>query len=67
MPPLAGNYLRKEITKANRPQTDQKLTKLIDHFADINEYEHLGSIEMEEKGIVPKAVQSPRHTNTGHS
>ena len=48
-PILAEDYLRKETFKANRPQADDKLNELIDHFAILNQHEHLSNIEVEGK------------------
>ena len=42
----AEEYLRKEMTKANRPQTDNEL---IGHVALLNQQEHLNSMGMDEK------------------
>ena len=40
-------YLRKEISKNNRLQTDNKINEFIDCFAVLNQYEHLSNIETE--------------------
>ena len=44
---LAEDDLRREMLKVNRPQTNDKLNKLIDHFAIQNQYEHLSNMGTE--------------------
>ena len=44
------DYLRK-MSKANRPQTNDKLNKLIDHFALLNQHEHLCNMGTEGEDI----------------
>ena len=62
---ISAEYcLRKEMSKTNRPQADDKL---IDHFAQINKHEQLHNTEMEERDTVPKTMQPPRHLNIEHS
>ena len=46
-----------------RPQADNKLNELIDHFVLLNQYEHLNKLAMEGKGIIPKATQPQKHRN----
>ena len=52
--------LRKELSKAGRPQMNDKLNKLIDCSTLLNKDEHFNNLEMEGEDIIPKAV----HTKT---
>ena len=53
------DYLRKEISKANTPQVDAKLNKLIDYFAPIKRHQHLQNTGREVKDKVSKTLHSP--------
>ena len=44
-PNILEAYLRKEMSKANRPQTDNKVNKLIDQFALLKQHEHITNME----------------------
>ena len=57
------HYDKNEMSKANRPQTGNKL---IDKFAQINKHEQLHNTEMEEKETAPETMQSVKHTNIEH-
>ena len=46
-PISAEDYLRKEMSKANLPQTDDKLNELIDCFALQIQHEHFNNLQME--------------------
>ena len=46
-PVSAEDYLRKEISKNNRLQTDDKLYELLDCFALLNQHGHLSNMETE--------------------
>ena len=50
------DYLKREMSKANIPQEDDKLNELIDK----NKHEYLHKTEMEEKEIVPKKMQTQK-------
>ena len=54
------------MSKANRPQADDKLSKLIDHFASLNQNEHLINLEIEGKGIMLNITYPPKHIITDH-
>ena len=54
------DYLRKEMSNANR-------CKPIHCFAQINMDDECHNMEMEEKGIIPKTMQPPRHVSIEHS
>ena len=41
------NYVRNEMMKVNKCQTDNRLDELIDRFAKTHNSEHLNNIEME--------------------
>ena len=43
------DYLWKEMLKANRPQAHDKLSKVIHHFALLNQQNHLNNLKMEAK------------------
>ena len=49
--PILADYLRKEMSKDNRPQTDDNLNELTDHLAVLNQHEHSSNIGMEEECI----------------
>ena len=66
-PTAAKDYLRKEISKANRPQIDNLLNELIDYFSQINKQKHLKNMAKQVKDMVPKTMKSQRHTCTEHS
>ena len=42
------NYSRKEMSKVNRLQVDDKLDEVIECFALLNKYEHLNNLEQKE-------------------
>ena len=67
IPILVEDYLRKEILKANRPQTDEKLNELINHFAQRNKHERFHIIQKWQRNLVPKTMQPLRHTGIEHS
>ena len=46
IPVSAKLYIRKELLKGNRPQIGNKINELIDHFALLNQHEHLNNLEM---------------------
>ena len=46
-PKSVEDYPRKEMLKANRFQASDKFNELIDHFALLNQHEHLNNLEME--------------------
>ena len=50
-------YLRKEISRVNRPKTDDKFNELIDYFASMNQHEHSSNIRKEEEDIAQKTMQ----------
>ena len=45
----------------NRPHTGDKLNKPIDHFAMLNQHEHLSDIGMEGENISQKITTQPHH------
>ena len=62
----AEEYLRKEMSKANRSQTEDNINKLIDCFALLNQHEHSNNLEIDGKDIIPETTQPPQHTKTYH-
>ena len=54
IPISVGDYPRKEMPKVNRPQADDKLNELTDHFALLNQNEHLNNLKKEAKDIILK-------------
>ena len=48
-PILAEDYLRKEMNKSNRPHKGDRFNELINHFAMLNQHEHLRNVETEGK------------------
>ena len=60
IPVSAEDYLRKDMSKANITQTDDKLNEFVDHFVERYKYEELHDMKMEEKDVVPKTMQPMR-------
>ena len=45
----------KEMSEANRPQADDKLNEIIDHFAEIHKHEQLCNGHSTKDNVTPKA------------
>ena len=56
------DYLSEEMSKANRPQAYDNLSKLIDYFALPNQHDHLSNLEIEGTYVMPKSTQPSKHT-----
>ena len=61
-PILAKDYLMKDMYKSNRPPTVHKLSELVEHFAMLNQHEHLSCVETEEADTSQRTVQQLQHT-----
>ena len=53
------------MPKANRPQTDNKFNEFRNCFSLLFHHEYLGNIRKKEEDISQKAMQHPRHANSG--
>ena len=51
------------MSKANRPQTDDNLNKLLDYFAFLNQNEHISNVGIEEEDTSQNTRQQPKHAN----
>ena len=58
------DFLRNEVWKGNKQQSDDKLNKLTDRLAKIHDSEQLNKMEMERKATEPKVIQPAENLDT---